>query len=330
MRLFGLYILLMSFSFRMSAQVAAVPVPAADTLSIPGMKIMANIRYGQADPKQNFDLYLPEPAAGNTSDHEAGETSGTVTAAGKRARRGSGLPLMIWIHGGGWRMGVKKEMEIAYLAEHGYAIASIDYRFSRDSVFPAQVRDCNAAIRYLWKNAGRWGLDTARFIIAGASAGGHLASLIGMSLNNHRQDFDPYPLADHPVSIKAVINFYGPADFYAFHGDGPGYKVDSATSSVSLLLGGTSLSRPDRARYASPTTYVDRGDPPVLILHGDKDPIIPLYLDELFFHVLQQAGVKSELMILPGAGHGGPAFSGDSSRQKVLSFLEEIFNTSNK
>jgi acetyl esterase/lipase len=303
MRLFGLYTLLMTFSFCVRAQVSSAPSQAADTLSIPGMKVMANIRYGRADPKQNFDLYLPD-----------------------RTRRGAGVPLMIWIHGGGWRMGVKKEMEIAYLADHGYAIASIDYRFSRDSVFPAQVRDCNAAIRLLWKNAGRWGLDTARFIIAGASAGGHLASLIGMSLNNHRQDFDPYPLADHPVSIKAVINFYGPADFYAFHGDGPGYKVDSATSSVSLLLGGTSLSRPDRARYASPTTYVDKGDPPVLILHGDKDPIIPLYLDELFFHVLQQAGVKSELMILPGAGHGGPAFSGDSSREKVLSFLQEILS----
>jgi acetyl esterase/lipase len=273
---------------------------AQDTLSIPGMRVMADIRYGSADVKQSFDLYLPEKAAG---------------------RR---LPLMIWIHGGGWRMGRKNEMEVAYLAARGWAIASVDYRFSRDSVFPAQVRDCNAAIRMIWKNAGKWGLDTGRFVLAGASAGGHLASLIAMSRNNRIQDFDAWPLADHPVSFRGVINFYGPADLYAFHGDETGYKVDSPTSSVSLLLGGPALKRPEWAKYASPTTYVDAGDPPVLILHGDRDPIVPLYLDELFYGVLRQAGVRSELVVLPGAGHGGPAFSDDSSRQKVISFLDSV------
>lgn len=271
-----------------------------DTLAIPGMKVMANIRYGQANEKQNFDLYLPEKPSG---------------------RR---LPLMIWIHGGGWRMGRKSEMEVAWLASFGYAIASIDYRFSRDSVFPAQVRDCNAAIRILWKNAAAWGLDTGRFVLAGASAGGHLASLIAMSRNNRVQDFDAWPLGDHPVRFKAVVDFYGPADFYAFHGDEAGYKVDSITSSVSLLLGGSPLSLPGRAKYASPASYVDAGDPPVLILHGDKDPIVPLYLAILFYHVCQEAGVRSELMILPGAGHGGPAFSADSARRRVISFLSSI------
>jgi len=273
-----------------------------DTIAMPGMKVMANIRYGQANEKQSFDLYLP--------DHKT---------VGR-------LPLMIWIHGGGWRMGRKNEMEVAWLASFGYAIASIDYRFSRDSVFPAQVRDCNAAIRILWKNAGMWGLDTGRFVLAGASAGGHLASLIALSRNNRIQDFDAWPLSDRRVTFKGVINFYGPADFYAFHGDETGYKVDSVTSSVSLLLGGSPLSLPGRARYASPATYVDAGDPPVLILHGDKDPIVPLYLDILFYHVLREAGVRSELMILPGAGHGGPAFTGDSSRRTVLGFLDSIFS----
>lgn len=273
-----------------------------DTLAIPGMRVMSNIRYGKANEKQSFDLYLPEKAVG---------------------RR---LPLMIWIHGGGWRMGRKKDMEVAWLGSFGYAIASIDYRFSRDSVFPAQVRDCNAAIRLLWKNAAVWGLDMGRFVLAGASAGGHLASLIAMSWNNHIQDFDAWPLSDHPVSFKGVINFYGPADLYAFHGDETGYKVDSVTSSVSLLLGGSPMDLPGRAKYASPASYVDGGDPPVLILHGDRDPIVPLYLDILFYHVLQEAGVRSELMVLPGAGHGGPAFSGDSARNQVITFLSSIYH----
>src|SRR5882757_8566066 len=96
----------------------------ADTLTIPGTTVTRNIRYGDADPKQNFDLYLP--------------ANSMVPA-----------PLLIWIHGGGWRMGAKKNMELAWLAASGYAIASVDYRFSMDSIFPAQVRDCNAAIRIL-------------------------------------------------------------------------------------------------------------------------------------------------------------------------------------
>ncbi|WP_431210125.1 alpha/beta hydrolase fold domain-containing protein [Puia sp. P3] len=278
-----------------------IRVSAQDTLSLPGMKVMAEIRYGSVDVKQSFDLYLP-------------------------AKVGKGrAPLMIWIHGGGWGMGRKNEMEVAYLAARGWAIASIGYRFSRDSVFPAQVRDCNAAIRMIWRNAAKWRLDTSRFVLAGASAGGHLASLIAMSNNNQIQDFDAWPLSDHPVSFRGVINFYGPADFYAFHGDETGYKVDSPTSSVSLLLGGPALGRPKWAKYASPVSYVDAGDPPVLILHGDRDPIVPLFLDQLFYGVLREAGVRSELVVLAGAGHGGPAFSDSSSQQKVISFLESIY-----
>jgi acetyl esterase/lipase len=277
-----------------------VRVSAQDTLHLPGMKVMSDIRYGSADVKQSFDLYLP-------------------------AKAGKGrAPLMIWIHGGGWRMGRKNEMEVAYLAARGWAIASIDYRWSRDSVFPAQVRDCNSAIRMIWRNAAKWGLDTSRFVLAGASAGGHLASLIAMSNNNQIQDFDAWPLRDHPVTFRGVINFYGPADFYAFHGDETGYKVDSPTSSVSLLLGGPALGRPKWAKYASPVSYVDAGDPPVLILHGDRDPIVPLFLDQLFYGVLREAGVRSELVVLPGAGHGGAAFSDSSSQQKVISFLESV------
>lgn len=222
-------------------------------------------------------------------------------------------------------MGGKKNMELAWLCSHGYAIASLAYRFSQDSIFPAPVRDCNAAIWYIIQHAAKLGLDTSRIVLAGASAGGHLASLIGMSGNNNRQEFYPYPLKGRRVPVKGVINFYGPGDFYAFHGDGAGYKVDSAGSSVSRLLGASPLLRPDLAKWASPATYVDKDDPPVLILHGDKDPIIHYYLGVLFYNVLRIAGVRTTLVTIPGAGHGGPAFSDAERQEKILAFLTTTF-----
>ncbi|MHA4812390.1 alpha/beta fold hydrolase [Flavitalea flava] len=312
---FLITIILWTCSVAALAQVPEKKLPVksdADTLFIPGAILTCNIRYGNADPKQNFDLYYP--------------------SASTRQK----VPVIIWIHGGGWWTGGKKNMEVPYLVSHGYAIASIAYRFSQDSVFPAQIRDCNAAIRYIRDHAAELGLDTARFVVAGASAGGHLASLAGMSANNHIQAFYPYPLkkassktligqaAVSQISIKAVINFYGPGDFYAFHGDGPAYKVDSVSSSVSRLLGASPLVRPDLAKWASPATYVDKNDPPVLILHGDKDPIIHYWLGELFYNVLRTSGVKTSFVTLAGAGHGGPAFSDAESQQKVLAFLEEV------
>jgi acetyl esterase/lipase len=281
-----------------------------DTLAIPGATLTRNIRYGDADSKQNFDLYYP--------------TASLNAVSGKRTNGGIKVPLIIWIHGGGWWMGGKKNMEVPYLVGHGYAIASVAYRFSQDSIFPAQIRDCNMAIRYIWEHAAELGVDTARMVVAGASAGGHLASLAGISANNHIQAFYPYPLKSAAFSVKAVINFYGPGDFYAFHGDGAGYKVDSTSSSVSRLLGASPLVRPDLAKWASPATYVDKNDPPVLILHGDKDPIIHYWLGELFYNVLRTSGVKTSLITLAGAGHGGPAFSDAERQQKVLAFLDAV------
>ena len=276
---------------------AQVQQDVADTMAIPGTVVTRNIRYATADPKQDLDVYKPVGVAG------------------------SKLPLVIWIHGGGWRMGGKKNMDVvAYLVGHGYAIASVGYRYSQDSVFPAQIRDCYAAVGYIFKHAAELGVDTARVVVAGASAGGHLASLLGMSLNNKRRDFGAGAL--RAGCIKAVINFYGPGDMYAFHGDGAGYNVDSAGSSVSKLLGAPCILRPDLAKWASPATYVDRGDPPVLILHGDKDPIIHYYLGVLFYNVLRTSGVRAQLITIPGGGHGGPEFSDAARQAQVLDFLK--------
>ena len=275
----------------------------ADTLSIPGAKLIKNIRYGSANIRQTFDLYLPETAS-------------------------KPVPVIIWIHGGGWNNGTKKNMHVDGMVRHGYAIASVDYRFTRDTIFPAQVKDCNAAIDLLWKSAGKYNLDTSRFIIAGASAGGHLATLIGMSSNNHRQEFYPFSIKNNAVHFQAVINYYGVTDLYVLHGSGLSFDVDDDNSMISRLLGASSLKRPDLAKWASATTYIDKNDPPALTIHGGKDPTSPLWLGQLFTNLLQVSGVKNDILILPEAAHAGPVFSQPNVLEKVLSFLKKV--TENK
>lgn len=250
---------------------AGFKVCAQDTLR--------DIRYGNADVKQVLDVYRPAGVKGK-------------------------LPVIFWIHGGGWWTGSKKDIAMPWIVGHGYALVSVGYRFSQDSIFPAQIRDCNAALRFVFAHAGEWGLDTTRVVLAGASAGGHLSSLLATSQNNGVRAFDPFG-----GRIRGVLNFYGPGDLYAFHGDGAGYKVDSVSSSVSRMLGASPLVRPDLAKWASPATYVDRGDPPVLIIHGDKDPIVHYYLGPLFYNVLRLAGVRTRLVTVAGGGHGGPEFA---------------------
>ena len=271
----------------------------ADTLSIPGTTLIKNNRYGTANIRQTFDLYVSE----NISKPS---------------------PVIIWIHGGGWNNGTKKNMHVDGMAKYGYAIASVDYRFTRDTIFPAQIKDCNAVIDLLWKNASKYNLDTSQFIVAGASAGGHLATLIGMSSNNHIEKFYPFSIQNNPVHFLAVINYYGLTDLYALHGNGLKFEVDDDNSIVSKLLGASSLKRPDLARWASATTYIDKNDPPTLTIHGAKDDISPLWQGQLLTNLLAVTGVKNEIIILSEAAHAGPVFSEVNVQEKVRQFLQEV------
>ena len=222
-----------------------------DTLDIAGTKVYRNIPYVKNGlPEQNFDLYIPDSAK-------------------------KPMPLIIWIHGGGWDGGYKGWIEIPYLAKLGYAIASIEYRFSRVAPFPAQVIDCNEAIYYLWKNAKKYGFDISRFVIGGGSAGGHLSALIGTSANNHVAEFYNDINKENKVRIRAVLDYYGPSDLNVVHGRAAYLDYDGPNSALNKLLGVNALDRPDLAAIASPVTYIDKNDPPILIIHGDIDGFVP-------------------------------------------------------
>lgn len=261
-----------------------------------GTILHENIAYNQDTlQKHLLDIYLPAEAKGK-------------------------LPLVIFIHGGGWLsndkyadMGYMKKT-VAEILSKGYALASVDYRFSTQAVFPAQIQDCNRALSYLYDHAGFYGFDTQRFALMGFSAGGHLASLMGLSENNDVGEFY-MPGTSRQFSFKAVVDFYGPTELILFPG------ADDENSPEGLLIGAAPLARPDLAKAASPVTYVDRNDPPFLIIHGEKDELVSTRHSQLLSSWLSVSGVQNELFIVNDAPHFGPMFDSDQVRNKLMDFL---------
>lgn len=264
----------------------------------PGTVLHGNIPYNNDTlQKHLLDIYLPANAKGK-------------------------LPLVILIHGGGWLSNDKyadigyMKKTVAEIVSSGFALASIDYRFSTQAVFPAQIQDCNRAISFLYDNADRYGFDKNRFAVMGFSSGGHLASLVGLSKNNNVKEFF-MPGASKSFSIKAVVDFYGPAELILFPG------ADNEKSPESLLIGAAPLARPDLAKAASPVTYVDKNDPPFLIIHGEKDQLVSTKQSMLLSAWLSVEGVPNEVIMVKDAPHFGAMFDADDIRNKVMVFLKK-------
>lgn len=230
------------------------------------------------------------------------------------------IPLLVFVHGGAWLvndkyadMGYMKKT-VSEIVGRGYALASIDYRFSTQAIFPAQIQDCYRAVSYLVDNAARFGFDTSKIAVMGFSAGGHLASLMGLAKNDNVESFF-MPQSNRSFNFKAVIDFYGPAELILFPGN------NDIKSPESILIGATPLSRPDLAKAASPVTYIDKNDPPFLIIHGEKDDMVSPKQSMLLSSWLTVAGVPNELMIVKGAPHYGEMFDAEYVRKKVMGFL---------
>ena len=183
-------------------------------------------------------------------------------------------PVIVWVHGGAWRRGSRDSVPVRTLVEHGFAIASVDYRLSPVAQHPAQVHDIKAAIRFLRANAAKYQLDTHRFTIAGASAGGHLAALVGVSdriLEGTVGDHD-----DQSSKVSAIVSFYGASNLQTILNQSTPHGLSVRVPALQLLLGGQPNDNPDIARQASPVAHLDKSDPPLLLLHGDQDPQMPI------------------------------------------------------
>jgi len=230
------------------------------------------------------------------------------------------LPVIVWIHGGAWKGGSKEQCPALRFVAHGYAVASLNYRLSQHAVFPAQIEDCRAAIRWLRVHASEHKLDPDRIGVWGASAGGHLVALLGTG--GDVKVFDVGENLNVSSRVQAVVDFFGPTDFTQMNKfapkDGP-FDHDAPDSPESLLIGGAVQQNKDKAAQASPLTYISKDDPPFLIMHGDKDNIVPYQQSELLRDALQKAGVPVTLKILTGAGHG---FAGPEIEKQVTEFFE--------
>jgi acetyl esterase/lipase len=261
----------------------------------------SNIPYANDTLKKHLlDIYLPSDVKNNT-------------------------PLIVWIHGGAWMLN-DKYADMSYMKntikdfiDSGYALASIDYRYSTEAVFPAQIQDCNEAVEFLYQHAVQYKLDKDRIALIGFSAGGHLASLMGLSNNNAVKEF--YHNGIKPrFKIKCVLDFYGPSDFIML-ANNPDTSINNMRNPVSILLGALPVDRPDLAKRASPVTYIDKNDPPFIIVQGEKDESVPNTQSKILSAWLKLAGVQNKLIIVPNAPHYGEMFDADYIRKELFQFL---------
>jgi acetyl esterase/lipase len=236
-------------------------------------------------------------------------------------------PLIVFIHGGAWMLN-DKYADMGYMKntvhgfiDSGYVMASIDYRYSTDAPFPAQIQDCNQAVEYLYQHAAEYKIDKKRIAVIGFSAGGHLASLMALSNNNGIKEFYPGEKMGS-FKIKCALDFYGPSDLIAISSV-PDTSVNNERSPVSLLLGAMAVDRPDLAKRASPVTYIDKNDPPFLIVQGEKDQSVPNTQSKLLSSWLTLVGIKNELIIVPNAPHYGVMFDTPDIRERVFHFLAQ-------
>lgn len=227
-------------------------------------------------------------------------------------------PLVVWVHGGGWKNGNKNRCPATWLVQEGYAVASIDYRLIDQGQWPAQIDDCREAIRWLRKNAEGFGIDGDHIGVWGGSAGGHLVALMGTL---------PVP-NDETISsqIQAVCDWYGPSDLLTMPPNvvGNGRTLEQvANSNGAKLLGATVRDVPDLAKQASAFHQVSNGDAPFLIMHGDQDPGVPLEQSQKLHDKLIEAGVPSTFVVVEGAGHGGKEFQSAENRDVILKFFNQ-------
>lgn len=230
-----------------------------------------------------------------------------------RLRQPSGglQPAILYIHGGAWRDGRKDQPNSTRdaLVRAGFVCFSIQYRFSQQEVFPAQIIDCKAAVRWVREHAAEYGVDPNRVGVWGNSAGGHLAALLGTTGGADFCGNSPDPVAPTASDrVQAVATLFPIVDLpkiLAWRRRQDGVRSDLVLSSApeNQLVGGDVFESPDLARAASPLTYIDSGDAPFLIVQGDRDEVVPQEQAEMLQESLIEHKVPCEMRIIHGMKH---------------------------
>jgi len=267
-----------------------------------------DLAYASASDTQKLNLYLP--------------TTGTGP-----------FPLVINIHGGGFKFGDKgmlSESTGTALLDAGYAVASIDYRLSGEAIFPAAVQDAKAAVRFLRANAAEYNLNPDKIAVFGQSAGGNIASMVGVTGNI--SDYDDASLGNEGVSsaVQAVINHYGPTDFLQMDDQAKAQgcstsdqKHNDSGSFESAYIGAEIQTVPDQVGKSNPITYISADTPPFLIQKGDQDCTVSFENTKMLADALSAANLDVTFTSLAGAGHGGDQFETDENNALMISFLDK-------
>lgn len=234
------------------------------------------------------------------------------------------VPLLVWIHGGGWRGGSRRSPKLQAMTKHGFAVASISYRLTDKAIFPAQIHDCKAAIRWLRAQGKDYGVNPEWIAVAGSSAGGHLALLMGVSGDVADMEGKVGQYLDQSSTVQAVIDYFGPADF-VLRGETQPERAYTDKSGSFALMGGAAGKRldPEVERRASPSTYVSADDPPLLIFHGLIDTTVLLDQSQRIVQCYTDAGLVAKLVVLPKRGHGGAEFYKGEHFKTAKDFLHE-------
>ena len=232
-------------------------------------------------------------------------------------------PLLVWIHGGRWLYRTKEDINTLALVEEGFAIASIDFRLSVDEPFPAQIHDIKAAIRFLRANAETYGYEATRIGVHGRSSGGHLTSLVGVTNGVKELEGELGDHLDVSSDVQVAVSYFGASNLTTILDQSTPFGVMLRGPALALLLGGPMEATAELAELASPVFHVDAQDPPLLLLHGDQDPQMPINQAHELHGVYKEHELPVHLEVIHGAKHGTPEFFDAKRTALVAEFLKE-------
>ena len=280
--------------------------PAANTDHI--KRKWLNISYATISAAQKLDIYLPEEGNGP-------------------------FRVIISIHGGAFMFGDKADEQVNPMLEglkHGYAVVSINYRLSGEALFPKNINDVKAAIRWVKANAATYKMNPDKIAVWGGSAGGNLSALAGTSGDVKELEDLSLGNANQSSRVQAVVDWFGPTNFLLMDeqlrrtGNGKPDHSD-ANSPESKLLGQKITEIPSKVQLANPETYISKDDPPFLIEHGTKDQLVPTQQSVNFAAKLTPVLGKEKVTIhlLKDVKHGGPQFETKGNLELVFRFLND-------
>lgn len=228
-------------------------------------------------------------------------------------------PCVVWICGGAWRV-MDRSAHLAYLSElarSGFVVASVEYRTTNEEIFPAQLTDVKAGIRYLRAHSKRYHIDTEHLGVMGESAGGYLTAMAALA---DAPAFDVGEYLEYSSKVQAACPWYPPTDVSSFPYES---AEDAAASMESLLLGKNVMRHQEDALKICPVSYVTKDAPPFMILHGTKDDVVPFTQGELLHNKLEGAGCDVQLIEIEGANHADYQFFQREMWQRIISFFHD-------